>query len=134
MPVRSLDVIRRGIPGVDLDDAHLRERHHGRDVVGDQVLPDFRLLLNLHASECAWPPLLRVLQIDARCRDARRAVDQCQRSALDVRHDPVGDALEVADELPSWRCLGRDRSGGPGARCGRQRPSAWAPRRFWRAC
>jgi len=84
---------------VDLDDAHLGERDHGLDGVGDQVFPDLGLLLNLHAAQGVRTPLLRVLQVVAGSREARWAVDERQRSPLDVRHDPVGDALVVPGEL-----------------------------------
>ena len=84
---------------MDFHDAHLRERDDGLDVVGDEVFADLRLLLNLHPAERVRPPLLGVFQIHAGRGDACRAVHQRQRTTLDVRHDPVGDALVIPREL-----------------------------------
>jgi hypothetical protein len=40
------DIVGGGIPGVDLDDSHLRERYNRLDRVRDEVLANLSLLLN----------------------------------------------------------------------------------------
>ena len=97
--VRVLDVIDGRVPGMDLEHVHLHQREDPGEVVGDEVLAELRLLLDAHATKSGRCPDARVLHEEARLADAARATDEGERSAGDVRHDPLRDAFVVGGDV-----------------------------------
>ena len=144
----GLSMMRDGrVPGVELDHVHLRRA-------------DQRLRRSRPRAAPAWPgqsagsssldagdaELLAVLLEEQLAADAGRAAHQRHRPAVQVRQDPVGDALVVAhevelgqagaavDDAVGVRDLRCARSRGappasPAARRGRRRPSRSRRRR-----
>ncbi len=49
--VRTLEVVRDRVPRVDLEHVHLHECQHARQMVGDEVFADLRLLRDPHPAE-----------------------------------------------------------------------------------
>jgi hypothetical protein len=84
---------------VNLDDSHLRERHDSADRLGDEILAHLGLFLDVHSAKRRRSPGLCVPEEPARSGDALGAMDERQRTAADVRHDPLGDVCVVLCKL-----------------------------------
>jgi len=97
--VRPLDVVGGGIPGVDLDDAHLRKSDHRAEGIRDEILADLGLLLDADTPQRRRSPRLRMTEERAGPGDSGRAMHERQRAAAHVRQDPVANRLVVAREL-----------------------------------
>jgi phosphoribosylaminoimidazolecarboxamide formyltransferase/IMP cyclohydrolase len=97
--VRALDVVVGCVPRMDLNDAHLREGHEARDVVGNQIFPDLGFLADAHTAQRARSPRLGMPQVIAGSRQAGGAVEERQGTSSHVGHHPVGDLLVVTRQL-----------------------------------
>ena len=97
--VGPLDGVGQGVPGVDLQDAHLHERDEAGEVVHHEVLADLRLLLDLHATQGFRRPHPAVLHVEAALLRALRAAHQRERPALHVGKDPLRDGFVEEREV-----------------------------------
>jgi len=111
-PIGKLDVLRAGVPGVDLGGRRIIKKKKGLDGVGDEVLAELGLLRNSNASQRGRRPDLRVPEEDASLRDLRPAAHQLQGPSAQVGEGVLRDALVVADQVE----LGQPRSCEHGAR------------------
>ena len=97
--VRLIEVVFAAPPRVDLQDAHLRERHETRDVVDrDGVVPALALP-DREPAQRFGEPLAEFSLVEGLARQPQRTPHQAQRPLRHVRQDPVGHLLVVPRDV-----------------------------------
>src|SRR5262249_59383293 len=86
-------MLRRRVPGVDLENTDLYEADEPRQIVDDEVLADLLLLPDADAAQRRGRPRSDVLLVEALLRQTLGTPDQRGRPPAEMGQDPVRDRL-----------------------------------------